>query len=240
MNEQGTLSYLPDDTLRSLYSFKYLTHTKKEVNKVNDYLETKQITTRVYTDSLATEAQFKHLNGDNAPDVLLISTHGFYFPPPERKRDLMKEMKGREMFQMTDNPLRRTGLAFAGANITWKGGEVPEGVDDGILTAYEVSNMDLRNTELVVLSACQTGLGDIKAGEGVFGLQRAFKLAGAKTIIMSLWNVSDKATSELMSKFFQYWIQGEPRLNAFNRAVKELRNDYPYEPDKWAAFVLVE
>ena len=100
--------------------------------------------------------------------------------------------------------------------------------------------MDLRNTELVVLSACQTGLGDIKAGEGVFGLQRAFKLAGAKTIIMSLWNVSDKATSELMSKFFQYWIQGENRLNAFTRAVKELRHDYPYEPDKWAAFVLVE
>lgn len=99
--------------------------------------------------------------------------------------------------------------------------------------------MDLQNTELVVLSACETGLGDIMGGEGVYGLQRAFKVAGARTIIMSLWKVPDKETVELMELFYKNWLENKmSKEDAFNQAQRELSKKYP--PYFWAAFVMVE
>jgi CHAT domain-containing protein len=151
----------------------------------------------------------------------------------------MISIGGQNRFQVDENPLRRTGLILAGGNLAWKGMELPYGVEDGILAAFEVANMDLRKTKLVILSACDSSLGDIKAGEGVFGLQRAFRLAGVKTIIMSLWNVPDETTADLMSRFFQYWTGSEERSVAFNHAIKDLRFLYPDYPELWAAFVLV-
>ena len=113
-----------------------------------------------------------------------------------------------------------------------------EGIEDGIVTAYEISQLNLSNTELVVLSACETGLGDVKGTEGVFGLQRAFKMAGVKKMIVSLWKVPDKETSELMTGFYSYWLKGKTIDAASTQAQADMRKKY--SPYYWAAFVLVE
>jgi CHAT domain-containing protein len=133
----------------------------------------------------------------------------------------------------------RSGLAFAGANHAWAGEEIPQGVDDGILTAYEVSNMYIPNTELVVLSACETGLGEIKGSEGVFGLQRSFKIAGSDFILMSLWQIPDYQTSELMNHFYTGWFSGKSIQVALSEAQDFMKSKYPLQPFMWAAFVLV-
>ena len=134
----------------------------------------------------------------------------------------------------------RSGLIMAGGNAAWQGKQTLEGKEDGILTAYEISQMNLSNTELVVLSACETGLGDIQGNEGVYGLQRAFKIAGAKYLIMSLWQVPDKQTSLLMTTFYKKWLEDKMSIpNAFHAAQKELRS-IGLDPYQWAGFVLVE
>ena len=118
-----------------------------------------------------------------------------------------------------------SGLLFAGANAVLELGNrsvVPEG-DDGVLTAKEISLMDLRDADIVVLSACETGLGDV-TGDGVFGLQRAFKMAGARTILMSLWKVNDDATRMLMTAFYRYYANGMSKRAAFRKAQQEVRN----------------
>jgi CHAT domain-containing protein len=135
----------------------------------------------------------------------------------------------------------RSGLLLAGANQTWKTGKpLREGMEDGILTAYEISQMNLSNTELVVLSACETGLGDIQGNEGVYGLQRAFKIAGAKYLIMSLYKVPDRETAEFMAVFYKKWLKDKlPIPDAFWATQKELRKRFP-NPYAWAGFVLLE
>ena len=134
----------------------------------------------------------------------------------------------------------RSGLILVGANYAWKGGKVPEDKEDGILTAYEISQMNLSGTELVVLSACDTGLGDIQGNEGVYGLQRAFKIAGVKYLLMSLWQVPDKATQELMAAFYQKWLGEHKDIRvAFQEAQSAMQAKYE-KPFYWAGFVLVE
>jgi len=131
----------------------------------------------------------------------------------------------------------RSGLILAGANRAWEGADPIPGVEDGILTAYEVANTNLAGTDLVVLSACETGLGDIQGSEGVYGLQRSFKMAGAGYIIMSLWQVPDQQTVELMTLFYLNWLAGTGIREAFFKAQLEMRAKY--DPYFWAAFVLV-
>jgi CHAT domain-containing protein len=143
------------------------------------------------------------MSGKNSPDVMHIATHGFFFPDKSTKPKIDENM-----FESAENPLFRSGLLFAGGNLSWQGKDRPQGTDDGILTAYEVSTLDLSKTKLVVLSACETGLGEIKGNEGVYGLQRAFKKAGVEYIIMSLWQVPDKETSEFMQMFYNKWLTG--------------------------------
>ena len=129
---------------------------------------------------------------------------------------------------------------MAGGNNAWKGVPTSVGEEDEILSAYEISQMNLSNTELVVLSACETGLGDIQGNEGVYGLQRAFKIAGVKYLIMSLWQVPDKQTSILMITFYKKWIEDKMEIpQAFHAAQKELR-ELGLDPYQWAGFVLVE
>jgi CHAT domain-containing protein len=134
----------------------------------------------------------------------------------------------------------RSGLILAGAKQTWLTGTHLEGFEDGILTAYEISQMNLSGTELVVLSACETGLGDIIGNEGVYGLQRAFKIAGAKYLIMSLWKVDDLSTQAFMTTFYRHWLKEKQHIpQAFQTAQREMREKYPGAYD-WAGFVLIE
>jgi CHAT domain-containing protein len=127
---------------------------------------------------------------------------------------------------------------MAGANNAWKGNPVT-GVEDGILTSYEVSNMYLPNTKLAVLSACETGLGDIQGSEGVYGLQRAFKMAGVQNLLMSLWRVDDKSASEFMQEFYKNLFAKQTITDAFYNAQTSMKNKYRNDPYKWAAWILV-
>ena len=140
-----------------------------------------------------------------------------------------------------DLSLSRSGLFFAGANTALDPKQrqfIPDGVDDGILTAKEISRMDFKGLDLVVLSACETGLGEV-TGEGVFGLQRGFKKAGAQTIIMSLWKVNDKPTKELMTEFYRNLVAGKSKREAFISAQDKIRVKY-IDPKMWAGFVMID
>jgi CHAT domain-containing protein len=131
----------------------------------------------------------------------------------------------------------RSGLALAGVNTWLDGGTLPAEAEDGVLTAEDVTGLDLFDTDLVVLSACETGLGAVRAGEGVFGLRRAFQLAGARAVVMSLWKVPDEATHELMTEFYRNLLAGQPRADALRSAQLAMRARYP-DPRYWGAFIL--
>jgi CHAT domain-containing protein len=208
--------------------------TAEEVKKIQKLFEQNGIASNLFVKADANEERLKSIS-DNSPQVLHIATHGFFLPPIERK----KKDAGRETaYTLADEPLLRSGLILAGGNYAWSGKTPIEGVEDGIVTAYEISQLNLSNTELVVLSACETALGDVKGSEGVFGLQRAFKMAGVKKMIVSLWQVPDKETAELMTAFYTYWIKGATISDAFGQAQAEMRKKY--SPFYWAAFVLIE
>jgi CHAT domain-containing protein/uncharacterized protein HemY len=215
-------------------NWNFLPGTLKEVQDIKALSEKQNITTTFYSAENATEESFKSMSGKASPDIIHIATHGFFFPNIEKKE---KRMGEESVYRMNEDPLFRSGLLFSGANYAWKGRPIA-GIEDGILTAYEVGNLNLKNTKLVVLSACETGLGDIKGSEGVYGLQRAFKMAGVKYIIMSLWQVPDKETSEFMKLFYANWFKNGDIRKSFTETQREMRKKYA--PYYWAAFVLVE
>ena len=225
-------------------SFIYLDGTLDEVRKISAIAGTKGINSEVLTGNKAIEESFKNLSGSSGPEVIHIATHGFFFPYMKidgTNTGLGTKTAGNtQPFRFSDNPLMRSGLAFSGANHAWRGEDIPSDLDDGILTAYEVSNMSIPNTRLVVLSACETGLGEIKGSEGVYGLQRAFKMAGAEYILMSLWQIPDYQTSELMNHFYDEWFSGKPIGESLETARKFMKSKYPFQPFMWAAFVLVK
>jgi hypothetical protein len=192
----------------------------------------------------ALERRLKH--GCRSPRILHLATHGFFLQDqPDTPEGASFDFGlaagpgpggGRLSGPLPENPLLRSGLALAGANTWLNHGLLPAEAEDGLLTAEDVSGMDLLATELVVLSACETGLGKIHTGEGVFGLQRAFVLAGAKTLVMSLWSVPDEPTRELMEDFYQRILSGQPRAAALRDAQMTLRAKYP-DPLYWGAFI---
>ena len=179
----------------------------------------------------ASEAKVKEL--DN-PKVFHIATHGFFTPAIETEG----KVPGQAGAAASQNPLLRTGLLLAGAGDLLNKTKYNYNMEDGILTAYEAMNLSLDNTDLVVLSACETGLGDLSMGEGVYGLQRAFIVAGAKTLIMSMFKVNDEATQKLMINFYQKWLDTGNMRQAFIDAKKELRNEF-HEPIYWGAFIMI-
>lgn len=230
------------DTLRG-EGFDYLPGSGREAREIGEVLEKMNWQTTIRTDASATETCFKSYSSDSSPELLHISTHGFYFPQAKRRptrKDRTVRDEEKSFFRITDDPLMRSGLAFSGINNSWNGKEVPSDTDDGILTAYEVSRMNLTNTQLVVLSACDTGLGEIREGEGVYGLQRGFRLAGVQSMIVSLWKVPDKETVELMKAFYSSWTDGTSIHTAFSNAQKAMKEKYPDQPEKWAGFILIE
>ena len=197
--------------------------TKIEAEEIDKALTTAQIDTRLYTDIIGTEASFKAMSGSGV-NALHIATHGFYWTEREAARldNLAFLSDDMPAAVQEDKALTRSGLLFAGANTALKGLPLPEGVDDGVLTAKEIAGMDLRGLDLVALSACQTGLGEI-TGDGVFGLQRGFKKAGANTLLMSLWKVDDTATQLLMTQFYKNLLSGMGKYEALTAAQKYLR-----------------
>ncbi len=184
------------------------------------------------------------LKAVQSPSILHIATHGFFLEnkedDPNQERRALDGIGGAEMprfsAQELENPLLSSGLVLAGVNNRAKQGKLPPEAEDGILTAEDVTGLDLTGTELVVLSACKTGIGEVMVGEGVFGLRRSFMLAGAKTLVMSLWNVPDEATQELMEGFYARILAGVPRAEALREAQLELRKRYP-DPMDWGAFI---
>ncbi|MBK9463332.1 MAG: CHAT domain-containing protein [Chitinophagaceae bacterium] len=223
--------------------FNYLPGTAAEVKGIAKTGQVKNFSTTVLQGMEARENAVKMLNDKQSPKVLHIATHGFFFPDPgDNTKDSLKSKTytSGKAFQQSDNPLIRSGLVFAGANDAWNGKYVDGQEDDGILTAYEVSNLYLPNTKLVVLSACETALGDIKGSEGVYGLQRAFKMAGVENLVMSLWKVPDNETAEFMQLFYNKLFEGKAIDKSFYEAQAAMRNKYRRSPFKWAAWILVK
>jgi tetratricopeptide (TPR) repeat protein len=177
------------------------------------------------------------------PRVLHLATHGFF--PPQRER-IPSQLGGGRLSEL-DDPMLQSKLFFAGAERALREEAPVEGLQDGVLTAYEASTLDLQGTELVVLSACGTGLGEIQAfqsGEGVFGLRRALQEAGAQSVLMSLWSVPDAETRELMTRFYANWLGGKDKPRALQEAQQQLRQQVKKHygrdlPFYWGAFVLV-
>ena len=212
-----------------------LPKTKEEIDSIEHLLSNKNILSIVYSGNDGNEESFKNLSG-KINNVIHIATHGFFYSADKAKTISYFNLEN-DQYKM-DNSLLRSGLILSGANRAWVGKSLPGEIEDGILTAQEVSMLNLQGTELVVLSACETGLGEITS-EGVFGLQRAFKKAGAKTIVMSLWKVDDKATSEMMQLFYSKWLSGMDKREAFRLSQQELKRKYN-EPYYWAGFVMLD
>ena len=210
--------------------------TRIEIEESGNILQKNKWMVIEYLGDNALEENLKKIN---SPRLLHIATHGAFLEEEDMKREREYTMGfiGENQQIYYDNPLLRSALFFSGANRSRKGINV-EGVEDGVFTGYEAQNLNLMNTELVILSACETGLGVIKSGEGVYGLQRAFRVAGAENIIMSLWKVSDEATKDLILSFYAKWTSGKSVKEAFREAQRELREKYP-GAYYWAAFVLI-
>lgn len=200
--------------------------TQKEIEKISKLMLSSS--PKVFVQAQAAEAITKQVS---SPSVLHIATHGYFLEDDLTTRE--------ESSGYVFNPLLKSGLILSGAeNFIRSGTAVDSLGNDGILTAYEAMNLNLEGTDLVVLSACETGLGEVRNGEGVYGLQRAFKLSGAKSVIMSLWNVDDEATQDLMMLFYtEFAKHGDPQ-EALRWAQRKLKNKYPL-PVHWGAFVLI-
>ena len=222
----------------------YLPGTKKEVESISDILKSKQWQVDISEGKNATENKIKSFSGKSSKAILHIATHGFAYPDKEEKRKELafSMMRGNDKYKASDNPMIRSGLLFGGANLTWQGkGDslLNTTNEDGVLTAYELSQLDLSNTKLAVLSACETGKGAIQGNEGTFGLKRALKLAGVDNMIVSLWKVPDDATMEMMTIFYSELANTKKPVSSFETAQKAMRIKYPEEPKKWAGFVFV-
>lgn len=221
------------DSLRS--GWKYLPGTKTEIHDIAGILNSGNVVTTLLEDEEGTETAFKSFSFSEVP-IIHIATHGFYMEEKEAKKELVFS----DLYTVSDHadPMKRAGLVFSGGQHAWLGEPLPDNVDDGILTADEISGMNLFSTDLLVLSACQTALGDISR-DGVFGLQRGFKLAGVNTIVMSLWEVSDSVTNMMMTEFYKNLLAGRSKRESFRLAQSAVRGRYE-DPFYWAAFIMLD
>ncbi|HAP69446.1 MAG TPA: hypothetical protein DCR04_06930 [Flavobacteriales bacterium] len=230
---------LPPDLEKGGETWSNLPGTLQEVQTIGALAKENDIQVTTHTGNDALEERFKALGG-NSPDIVHLATHGFFYPDPDKqKRDGIMIGNQGSSFKLSDDPLYRAGILFSGANTYLTGQNLPSGVDNGVLTAKEATYVSLRNTELLVLSACETGLGEIQGSEGVFGLQRAFRASGADNLLMSLWKVPDNETAEFMEAFYGHYFSDHSIKDSYQHAQKVMRGKYPNDPYKWAGFVLM-
>ena len=232
---------LPTDTLTSsversignkVSSVEPLPGAEKEVKDISAFLKSNQWDTETFLLADATEQNVKDMNN---PRIFHVATHGFFVEESSitQQNSILSDQTP------TENPLLKSGLLFVGADELLSENNIFQfNKKDGVLTAYEAMNLRLDNTELVVLSACETGLGEVKSGEGVYGLQRSFLVAGAQNVIMTLFKVNDEVTQKLMNAFYTKWLEtGDKRL-AFTEAKKMIKDEYD-SPIYWGSFVLI-
>lgn len=236
-NQPSEFMVLKKDSAQRFMSGNKITElpgTRAEVNAIENLLKPNLEVTK-YMSGEATEEKIK---GMQAPKLLHIATHGFFLDKVSVADDDKDGVTGIASATLTANPLLRSGLLLAGAGKTISEGRQNNQSEDGVLTAYEALNLDLNQTDLVVLSACETGLGQVQTGEGVYGLQRAFRAAGAQSVLMSLWKVDDQATQQLMTGFYSEWLSKGKKQAAFRDAQLKLRQHFAH-PYYWGAFVMM-
>lgn len=210
--------------------FRELPGSKVEVERIAEILNHSKFEVTPYTGMNGTEESFLSMHG-KSPRILHLATHGFYYTPTEAEE--VDYLRG------YSDAMSLSGLIMSGGNAAWRGKELPAGTLSGVLTANNIAHLDLSNTDLVVLSACQTGQGNATA-EGLYGLQRAFKKAGVGTMVMTLWSVSDKVATEFMIKFYEYLAENNwNKHKAFELAKLHIRSQHP-DPFYWAAFVMLD
>lgn len=240
-----TRSYGSNNTRGSLDDISIATFD--EVNNISAMLKEKGIKATLLTKSQANETSFKALSGKDI-GVLHIATHGFYWSDEnEEESSIQDHIRQASVPIMEQTGVLRSGLLLAGSKLTLDNEKLPEGIDDGILTGAEIENMDLSSVDLVVLSACQTGLGQVEPIEGVYGLQSAFKKAGVKSILMTLWKVDDEATQLFMTEFYRDYLKNNSKQHALKVAQEYLKYYTSDEGEKiysdpyyWAGFVLLD
>ena len=220
-SEETERGFIFADRKRKGFSVDSLPFTLAEVNGIDSLLKSQGCETKLYVKQMATENAFKAMSGDSIR-ILHISTHGI----------------ANQLSDGNADPMRYCCLLLAGANNTLSNTKPTAGNQDGLLTASEISALDFRGTDLVVLSACNTARGEVTA-DGVFGLQRAFKQAGVKSILMSLWDVNDFITAEFMREYYLQLVDGYDKRSALTRTRSIIRNRYPKSLD-WAFFILLD
>jgi CHAT domain-containing protein len=220
----------------------YLEGTKLEVDAIQQVLASQQWKVTALSQAEATEEKLLEVLEKTSTGVLHLATHGYAFPEVNVCDTSRTERSFKYNFRYSQNPMVRSGVILSGGNWAWTGSDTLSKLgaqQNGILTALEVSQVDMSQTKLVVLSACETGLGKIEGTEGTFGLTRGFKLAGVEQLIVSLWSVPDKETMELMTAFYAELAKTNQAVDAFSKAQKAMRTRYPNRPDLWAGFVFV-
>jgi CHAT domain-containing protein len=235
LNQESDRAVFSDDTKSEMqrYYLSDIPATKTEVEKIDSLLKNHNKESVLLTGVEANEKNIKNMKG---PTILHIASHGYFIKDDEVVSD---KIYGFDKKVVSLNPLLRSGLFLAGSGVflesdpfAWRGDE------NGILTAQECLTLDLDKTELVTLSACETGLGIIQNGEGVYGLQRAFMVSGASSVIMSLWKVHDTATMEFMVSFYAGWLKSGDKIKAFDLARQVVREKYKL-PYYWGAFIMM-
>ena len=220
----------------------YLKGTRLESDLIAECLFMHNLEPEIYLGADGTEEAFKEMSGRDI-SLLHVATHGFALSEASvRKNSQTMDYldTAEDNSAQADNSLCYSGLLLAGANNVLSGRPLPEGMENGVLTAREIACLDLRGLQLAVLSACQTGLGELRE-DGVFGLQRGFKKAGAHTLLMSLWSVDDEATQTMMTHFYEALTQGQTRRQAFHTAQNALRSHPRFSsPFFWASFVMLD
>lgn len=226
------------------YGVDYLPFTLKEVGNIDSLLKKNGNTQcELLTGNAGTEEALRTLSGKQT-DVLHLATHGFFWDDETAENrnyiPFLRDDPTQQLNNKTQQAMTHAGLLLSGANCTLKGTDLPAYVDDGVLTAREIAELDLSNVGLAVLSACETGQG-IANGEGVFGLQRGFKLAGTHSLLMSLWKVDDEATTLLMTEFYKRLLAGDAMTDALKYAQQSLRQSEKFSsPDHWAGWILLD